>query len=257
MGSTPTPSAVRIGVCDFCKKEFRKREQKYKFCSLKCANNFNLNGLKKVVPPKKSTDLAEFVGIMLGDGELTRYQVKVSLNTLVDKEYIYYVSILMKRLFPGLEIKIRLRENEGCTTIGMNSRIVADFLKQMGITSWKPIIPIWILEQNKYIAACIRGLIDTEGCIGFKVYNGRNKNNIYRQLAFTSRNPVLLTFIRDGLSGLGLKCTQSLIKNIYLSNDKQIDQYRNLIGFHNPKLEQRSLIRDYLLYKSWRGARAV
>ena len=239
------------GNCIFCKKVFRKREQKYKFCSLTCASRYNLNGLKNVKLPRKSKDLAEFVGILLGDGDLTRYQVSVTLNSIVDHDYIDFVLKLMQKLFP--ETSPKIKEKEHCTVVYLSSRLVVDFLKKMQIMSGKPYVPEWIFTKKQYTIACIRGLVDTEGSVGFKVYNKRKYPTIYRQLAFTSRNPVLLRFVSDELYKLNFKCTRSLIKNIYLSNDVEIDKYRSIIGFHNPKLEQRSLLRDYQSYKNWRG----
>lgn len=246
-----------IKNCLYCKRSFKSKYSAQRFCCETCANRFNLNGLKKVKLPQESNKLAEFVGIMLGDGNVTKYQARITLNTTADNEYISYVVSLMTKLFPGIEIFARNRVSEGYTTVGLTSRVIVDFLKRMGIISWKPVIPKWIYKNNTYITACIRGLIDTEGCISFKVYKGLKKTSVYRQLTFTSGNKVLLEFVRDGFNRLGFRCTQSLIKNIYLSNDGEVDKYRNEIGFSNPKLEYRSLVRDFNNYSKWRGAREV
>lgn len=244
-------------ICLFCGRTFKSSYQSQKFCSEICANRFNLNGLKQILLPEKGEELTEFIGIMLGDGDLSKYQIKVTLNTKVDKEYITFIDSLIKRLFVRIIPFKIIRTTENCTVVGFSSRIAVDFLKEMGMQSWKPVVPVWIFEKKKYLASCIRGLIDTEGSIGFKIYKGKRQISVYRQLTFTSKNSILLRFVRDGLNHLGFKCTQSLIKNIYLSNDKDIDRYRSMIGFHNQKLEKRSLLRNYSDYNHWRGAGAV
>ena len=53
---------------------------------------------KKVVLPKYSSELAEFFGIMLGDGHLSDYQVTVTLGTK-EMAYAEYIVTLMAALF--------------------------------------------------------------------------------------------------------------------------------------------------------------
>ena len=48
--------------------------------------------------PLLSEKLAEFMGILYGDGGLTRYQVKVTFNK-IDKAYAEFVTRLIKKLF--------------------------------------------------------------------------------------------------------------------------------------------------------------
>src|SRR5260221_5964975 len=120
-----------IGICKYCKKEFRKRENKRIFCSLFCSNNFNKNCLTKVNLPSYSIDLAEFVGICLGDGYVSKYQVFVTLNSIVDHEYIPYVMNLIQKLFPKVGMSL-VKRKDNATDVRINSSIVASFLSSMG-----------------------------------------------------------------------------------------------------------------------------
>ena len=57
--------------------------------------------------PKHSADLAEFVGILLGDGCINKNQISISLNIKSDKDYASYVVELTEKLFryrPSLNI---------------------------------------------------------------------------------------------------------------------------------------------------------
>lgn len=49
--------------------------------------------------PRKSEDLAEFVGIILGDGGITQYQVTVTFHSQDEREYSKFCADLIKRLF--------------------------------------------------------------------------------------------------------------------------------------------------------------
>jgi len=226
-----------IDNCNYCKKVFRKREQKYKFCSLICSNNFNRNGLKKIVLPEYNTRLAEFVGICLGDGYVSTYQTSITLNSNTDKEYIPYVVKLSNSLFPGIKISLIKKTSENAIDIRINSVIVADFFRNMGIVPKNKKIPDWIRTSFDFKKSCVRGLFDTEGSISSKTYESKTKGKrIYYQLNFRNYDRSLIRFVRDVLLELQLKPTMTLTKSLYLSNPKDINIFEQSIGFGNPKL---------------------
>ncbi len=201
--------------------------------------------------PKIGIDLAEFIGICLGDGCASKYQVSVTLNSIADKDYAQYVFSLSKSLFPGATISLIKRTDENSVTIRINSRIVSDFIKTMGIISNAKYVPLWILVNEKYRYACVRGLFDTEGSISFKKYKSKRGIMIYKQLNFRNTDMSLMTFVRDNLVNLGLKPTMTLRTSLYLSNDKSISAFRELVGFGNPKHMERSLICDIVAYEKY------
>ena len=240
--------------CKNCGAAFKRRNKNQIFCSLSCSSRYRKQNLKIVTLPVYSEKLAELVGMLLGDGFVNKYQVGVTLNSVADKEYIQVTKLLFSDLFDCLEVYVKPRRGQGCTDVGVCSRTVVLFFTQMGIVSGKPYVPSWIFSQPSYVYACVRGLIDTEGCVQFKKYEGKIKKSVYRQLVFTNKNPVLLKFVYDSLLKLGLKPTNTAKKNIYLSNDSAIDTYRSFVGLHNPKLEAKSRVKDYNTYISWRDA---
>ncbi|MBI5122934.1 hypothetical protein HZA75_03695 [Candidatus Roizmanbacteria bacterium] len=223
-----------MGLCLFCGKEFRKRETKYKFCSLVCSSNFNKNGLIRVVLPDFSSLLAEFVGICLGDGYISKYQTAITLNTNADKKYILYLVDLINKLFPHVKVSIIQKISENATDVRINSKIVADFFRNMGIVPSNKKIPSWIFKKEEYKKACVRGLFDTEGSISFKIYTSNVGKSIYKQLNFRNIDKELMMFVRDTLISLNLKPTMTLKKSLYLSNHTSIDIFRKKIGFSNP-----------------------
>ncbi len=234
-----------IGFCKNCKSRFRKRETKYLFCSLKCANGYNKNGLNYVRLPKHNCNLAEFIGICLGDGHASKYQVTVSLNSIADKNYITYVVKLAADLFPGSTMSVVERKNYNMVDIKVNSVIVTKFMKKNGVISNNKFIPKWIFKKSVYVKSCLRGLFDTEGSISFKTYKSKSGISLYKQLNFRNFNVGLMIFVRDNLLNLGFNPTKTLKGSLYLSNHQSINNFRKLIDFSNPKLSRRSLIETY------------
>lgn len=227
-----------IGFCKYCKKEFRKREHKYKFCSLICSNNFNKNGLKSIQLPKYSSALAELVGICLGDGYISTYQTAITLNAIADKGYVPYVINLAKFLFPGVKLSIIYRKSCSAIDVRINSKIVAKFLLEMGIRPNNKKIPEWIFSRTEYKRACVRGLFDTEGSTAKKEYISQLKGTrVYYQLNFRNYDRKVMSFVRDVLIELSIKATLKPGKSLYLSNPNAISMFIKEIGFSNPKLK--------------------
>ena len=58
-----------------------------------------INAPISIKKPKCSRRLAEFVGIVLGDGGITKKQITITLHSEDDKEYSKFVVALIKKLF--------------------------------------------------------------------------------------------------------------------------------------------------------------
>jgi hypothetical protein len=238
-----------VGVCYFCNVTFRKREQKYKFCSIVCANRANRNRLQQIALPSHTADLAEFIGICLGDGYVSSYQTAITLNATADKDYIPYVARLINSLFPNTTICF-VKRKDNAVDVRISSKVVAEFIKSNGIVAKAKYIPVWIQSNNEFRKACTKGLFDTEGSISFKTYLSKNRLSIYKQLNFRNIDDKLMLFVRNTLIDLGLKPTMTLKRSLYLSNNASIDLYRAEVGFGNPKLRRRSLVYDKQDYEN-------
>jgi hypothetical protein len=49
---------------------------------------------KSITIPEDSVQLAEFLGMLAGDGGMSNFQVTISLNSLLDREYPAYIADL-------------------------------------------------------------------------------------------------------------------------------------------------------------------
>ncbi len=194
------------------------------------------------LPKKYSSALAEFIGILLGDGHITPSQVTVTLGK--KDRYAYYVSTLMYSLF-SISPKIIFSENGDCIVYFGSTRAVRWFLN-MGLVFNKVKnqvdIPQWIFSKPEFIKSAIRGLFDTDGSV-YKIRFGM-------QISFCNHSLPLLRSVRNMLISLGFTPSAISGYNLYLTRRADIDRFFTVIGFKNKKHETRFLnFREFIREK--------
>jgi len=198
---------------------------------------------KEINIPNESKELAEFYGIMLGDGNLTKiksykigtYSARIIGDFYKDKEYLVnYVKPLIEKLF---ETKVRVSKfrSSNAMFLEIHSKKLVDFLESKGFKSGDKIrnnlnIPNWIKQNSSFLKSCICGLYDTDGCI----YKLTNQNS--HQISFSNKNTRLLKEARESLISLGIhpsKITKEREFNI--TKKSELRRFLKLVGFHNSK----------------------
>ncbi len=92
----------------------------------------NKSHRKSVLLPNYSTNLAELLGIIFGDGAIGNpWQVVISLNSISDREYASYVIRLFNDLF-GITCAMRKRPNQNTLVIVCSSTTIVDYLIEKG-----------------------------------------------------------------------------------------------------------------------------
>ncbi len=210
---------------------------------------------KQVILPKFSVRLSEFFGIMMGDGGINNlWQANITLNSIKDAEYSKHVSVLCKKLF-GITPAIRKRKTSNTLVVSITSTSVVDFLVNNGLVRGNKLkaglrIPKWILKKPSYKKACVRGLVDTDGCIF--VHSHRVDGKAYRNvgLCFTSYSPELIMEVADILAEFGITAhINKRRRNIYLYQERIVREYLKIFGTSNNRIGS--------VYSNWRDARAV
>ena len=228
---------MTLGLCKECKNDFRKKYSKQLFCGLFCSSRFNLNNKHRaLLPDTYSEPLAELFGILLGDGSVTKYFLKIYLNLKVEKEYAVFVQQLLRGLFPNVPVTAYERPLRGTIDIQVSSKDVCDYLRSVGFSPKERFVPDWIIKRDLFVRATLRGLFDTEGSVGIKFFDGKRGGRMYKQLTFTNKNKNLLEFVEQKLSERGFSPTKNSTKNIYVSNKEDIASYFKNIGSSNSKL---------------------
>jgi intein/homing endonuclease len=192
---------------------------------------------KQFTRPKRSQKLAEFIGIILGDGGISKYQMTITLNRKDDADYVKFVVDLIEKLF---NIKCSLTTRESVEVITISRIGIIAFCEKMGLQKGNKIknqvdIPRWIKENKAYSIACLRGLIDTDGCVVKHQYQVKGKRYLYKKLAFSSRSKPLINSVRRVLNDLDLKSRIDSRGDIRLDSVGSTKKYFEVVGSHNAK----------------------
>jgi hypothetical protein len=189
--------------------------------------------------PKKSAELAEFIGLMLGDGGISRFQLNVTLHRYNDHEYGIFVCDLIEKLFSVRPSVIDSRKFLANDYRVSRVNMVRYCVKELGLVKGDKIrqkidIPNWVKGNKKYLVSCIRGLFDTDGSVYWHKYRVRGKDYKYKKISFTSASFPLLNSVHESLLKIGV-WTNMRGRDVVIESRAGVDQYIELIGSHNPK----------------------
>ena len=154
-----------------------------------------------MLPLRYNSELAELVGIFLGDGCLTNVsrteRFLISLDSR-SPDQINYVSSLINKVFEIIP-KIEKQKGKNCIRVLFYRKGVA---KAIGFPIGNKIknnlgIPDWIKQNNSFLKFCLRDLFETDG----SCYE--QPHNYTFVLDFTNRCKNLLQDDYEGLITLG------------------------------------------------------
>ncbi len=189
------------------------------------------NKLKNVSFPIFSERMAEFLGILAGDGHLSavKYEVSVSLDRNSDGEYAPYVGQLFTELF-GLEASYVNQKNvTKCRVYSRN--LVFHLTQTYGLVTGNKMgrlhIPKIVWSNNTYLASYLRGFFDTDGS-----FYGRRKTDAV--VAMISCDTNFLQELADALRHFNFKVSVSG-KSIYIYSKSEIHRFFKTIGSSSPK----------------------
>lgn len=192
--------------------------------------------------PRHSVALAEFVGIMLGDGGISEHQMTVTLNGVTDQKYLGFVRRLAEKLFDvpiGICSDMRsLAKRIVISRTALAEYLASDYigLKKGNKVGQQVDIPGWIKKKRPYAIACLRGLIDTDGCAIIHQYRSKGTLYRYKKIGFTNHSLPILKSASDILSDLDVR--HRITKNgwdIRIEARKDVDRYFQIVGTSNPK----------------------
>jgi hypothetical protein len=133
----------------------------------------NCNKRRIIIEPGNSVDLAEFIGIMLGDGGINcNTQATIVLHKENAKSYIAFVRKMTKKLFSVKPAVYYYQKgsHKNVATITIHSTSFIKFLVSKGLKIGNKVkqqvdVPYWIRKNKNFSKYCLRGLIDTDGCV--------------------------------------------------------------------------------------------
>jgi hypothetical protein len=201
----------------------------------------SFNNKKTVRLPKLSKELAEFAGIMIGDGRMTKFQIIITLDKIKDKDYSKFVSSMMASLFET-PASIYYLNNKSALRLVISSVDLVKYCSEiLGLKIGNKLaqgldIPDWIQCSKVYSAACVRGIYDTDGCFFLEKHYYKDKFYSYPRVNFVTGSPKLSKSIYRIL--FNLKLEPRIRRDgiaIQLENKAKICNYFRTVGTHNPK----------------------
>lgn len=180
------------------------------------------------IPLVRSAKLAEFFGIMLGDGHVSPTQVQVTLGTK-EAAYAEYVRVLIEDIF-STPAKIAVSGN-GHQTVYVGSTEIVRWVLAEGLVSHKVrsqvAAPCWIFEKNEYMEAFLRGFFDTDGSV-YKLQFGI-------QISLTNKSIPLLDSLQSMLCKLGYTPSSISAYRVYVTKRLEIARFFNEVRPANLK----------------------
>ncbi len=180
------------------------------------------------IPDEYSDELAEFIGIMLGDGHLSHFQVVVTLGTK-EIPYAHYVRRLITKIFMA-EASISIRA-DGYRDVYLGSTVVTKWLRTHGLVSNKVLgqvaPPSWIFTKPSFKEAFLRGVFDTDGSV-YRLRFGV-------QVSFSNRSLPLLQSLQLALRQLQYKPSEISGYQLYLTKNSDLRRFLKEVRPRNPK----------------------
>jgi DNA-binding transcriptional regulator WhiA len=191
------------------------------------------------IPNLRNRKLAEFVGILLGDGSITRtYQNRIQI-TLNKNEILYakYIQKLITEIF-DIDAKIKFRKTENALDIHIFKRKIIDFLLDgVGLKEspkWNRQIVPKIFLNNYLEKLILRGYFDTDGSVVI-LKNGRAPYpRLEMKICPSPMRNSLIKILKRQKFHFGNYLIENGRTRIQLNGRTQAKRWMNLIGISNP-----------------------
>ena len=178
----------------------------------------------------KDRNLAELIGIILGDGNLYKHlrteNLRITVNSR-DKYYIYHIVNLIESVFKKRP-SVAKRKGKQAVSINLYQNQIS---KRLGIPAGDKIrnnvsIPSWIISNKKYIIRCLKGLFETDGCFQ------EDTANYAQYIEFKNNCGMLLKDTYALVSRLGFH-PQYGSNYIRLAKRDEVYRFKDLIEFRH------------------------
>ncbi|OGZ24372.1 MAG: hypothetical protein A2896_00935 [Candidatus Nealsonbacteria bacterium RIFCSPLOWO2_01_FULL_43_32] len=178
---------------------------------------------------RKTGDLAELIGLVLGDGHIESFPRTESLTIACNAKntgLIRRCKYLVEKLFEKEPYEGNTISNKNCIRVRVYQKNIS---KRLGLPTGNRKnlhfrTPGWILRNQEYLKRYLRGLYEAEG--SFCVH----KPTCTYKLFFSNRNEFLLGNVYKGLKILGFHPHRGKCQ-IQVSRKKEVYRIKDLIKF--------------------------
>jgi hypothetical protein len=187
--------------------------------------------IKNEYPPfEKNGNLAELIGIVLGDGHIYLHERCDSLRITGDGAKMGFVNRsaqLIESVF-GKKPTISKVRGSNAMTVTIYQKHISS---RLGVphgdrANLKYELPGWIRESREYTIRFLRGLYEAEGSLSHHPPTSTHK------LTFTNFNPVLLHLVSNLVEELGFKTCISGPR-VQVSREAHVQKLADLLQFRH------------------------
>jgi hypothetical protein len=213
-----------------------------------------------------SSSLCEFVGAIIGDGNLwtdgSRHRIELTGNPTLDRAYFIYLSKIAFKVFKKRPYLLKIRERG--LRFRLQSKHAFDILIELGIPAGKGKfskvkIPEQIIAKGwNYVKWTIRGIADSDGTLFFskKTYKSRIYPTIEIRTCSKELALQITKILRQRDFRARLRGNEKIGFHVALYGHKMLRKWMNDIGFsntrHSSKLQEHKNLyeKDHFLTKA-------
>jgi DNA-binding transcriptional regulator WhiA len=179
-------------------------------------------------PLIRNGDLAELIGVILGDGHIRKFPRTEELSIFSNSNnpgFIQRYSNLIYKVFNKKPALTR-HSGENCTRIRIYQKNIQKRLKipYSPRGKLKIVVPEWIFKEKRYILRYLRGLYEAEGSLNF------HKGTYTHKFIFTNINISMLDNVYKLVKKIGFNPHRSLNK-VQVSRKDDVKELVKMIGF--------------------------
>lgn len=189
--------------------------------------------IKSEHPPlEKNGDLAELIGVVLGDGHICAYPRCEELRLVSNSSnsgFVERYAVLMERIFNKKPYIIHSKQSNSIK-IGFYEKFVS---KRLGIPTGARkdlviIVPKWISKNEEYVIRYLRGLYEAEGsfCTHEPTYT--------HKFLFANKNVSMLSNVFNLMKGLGFSPHMGKYQ-VQISKKEEVCRAMKVLGFRDYK----------------------
>jgi hypothetical protein len=158
-------------------------------------------------------------------GKKCFYQINITIDSR-QQEIIDHIKTLIRNLF-GYECSLYKRKDSRATIICLNKKEIFDCLIGLGLRSGSKVknnisVPDWIKKESSYTISCLRGLMDTDGCI----HSVKRDNAIY--VVFSNHVKNLLDDFSSMCQNMGLNIYKGQ-DSVHIYEKKSVSSFLNIV----------------------------
>lgn len=179
---------------------------------------------------KKSGNLAELIGTVLGDGHIAKHPRCDSLRIVGDAAkmgFVYRAAMLVEIVF-AKKPAVAKRTSSNAVTVTIYERKISE---RLGVPAgsrhaldYK--LPRWIERSRRYKIRFLRGLYEAEGSVSHHAPTSTHK------MSFANTNPHLQRLVSRLLTELGFTHNIHGTK-VQVSRAKEVQNLKDLLQFRN------------------------